>query len=74
MNADPIPQQTILLNGVPHPLDAPISLADLLDALGLAGKPVVCEVDGRAVPTRDHALVAIHPGCRVEIVTLAAGG
>jgi sulfur carrier protein len=74
MNADPISQHTILLNGAAHALDAPISLAGLLDALGLTGKPVVCEVDGRAVLKRDHTIVTIHPGSRIEIVTLAAGG
>ena len=77
MNSDPQAMQenpTILLNGAAHPLAAPVMLAELLDSLGLAGKPVVCEVDGRAVPPREHPAVVIQPGCRVEVVTLAAGG
>lgn len=77
MNSDPKAMQenpTILLNGAAHPLAVPIPLTELLDSLGLAGKPIVCEVDGRAVPPRDHPAVVIQPGCRVEVVTLAAGG
>ncbi len=65
---------TILLNGREHPLAAPSSVADLLVMLGLAGKPVVVEVDGRALLATEHDGTVVGPGARVEIVTLAAGG
>lgn len=65
---------TITLNGTPHLLPGGSSIASLLESLGLTGKPVVVELDGRAVFPRDHAGTRIQDGARVEIVTLAAGG
>lgn len=65
---------TILLNGSPLPLIAPISLAALLESLGLAGKPVVVELNEAVVFPRDYALTAVPDGARLEVVTLAAGG
>ncbi len=65
---------SITLNGSPHPLPEELSLQQLLDSLGFAGKPVVVEIDGHAVFPRDHAHTPVTQGARVEIVTLAAGG
>jgi sulfur carrier protein len=65
---------TITLNGSPHPLPQDTTVGGLLETLGLAGKPVVVELDGQAVFPRDHAQTLVKPGARVEIVTLAAGG
>ena len=65
---------TLLLNGKPHPLAAPVTLADLLDSLGLGGKPVVVELNEVAVFPRDYPLTLVTEGARVEVVTLAAGG
>ncbi|HEX5790138.1 MAG TPA: sulfur carrier protein ThiS [Luteolibacter sp.] len=65
---------TITLNGRPHPLEASVSVAVLLDTLGLAGKPVAVELDEQAILPADHARVMVAPGARVEIVALAAGG
>jgi sulfur carrier protein len=65
---------TITLNGAPHPHPEPISIGQFLQNLGLDGKPVVVELDGQAVFPREHPQTLIHPGARVEIVTLAAGG
>lgn len=67
-------EMTITLNGTPHPHPEPISVAALLENLGLAGKPVVVELNGSPVFPRDHAQTLIHPEARVELVTLAAGG
>jgi len=65
---------TITLNGAPHELPAPMSLAALLDSLGLSGRPVVVELNEAAVLARDYPLATISDGARVEVVTLAAGG
>jgi sulfur carrier protein len=65
---------TITLNGSPHPLDAAVSIEALLARLGLAGKPVVVELDEQAVFPRDYPQTQVKPGARVEIVALAAGG
>ena len=65
---------TITLNGAPHSVSVETTVASLLESLGLAGKPVVVELDGEAVFPRDHPQTRIADGARVEIVTLAAGG
>jgi sulfur carrier protein len=65
---------SITLNGSPHPIPGELPLDRLLETLGLAGKPVVVELDGRAVFPRDHPHTLIRDGARLEIVTLAAGG
>lgn len=65
---------TIHLNGSPHPLPAPVTLAELLASLGLNGRPVVIELDATAVLPRDYPTTLVSDGARVEVVTLAAGG
>jgi sulfur carrier protein len=65
---------TITLNGQPHGIDAPLTVAGLLCALGMGGKPVVVELDELVVFPRDFAVTALADGARVEIVVLAAGG
>jgi len=66
--------EMITLNGSPHPLAEPTPLPALLADLGLAGKPVVVELNQSALFPRDHPATLIHPGDRIEIITLAAGG
>ncbi|MEO0018219.1 MAG: hypothetical protein RLZZ522_1502 [Verrucomicrobiota bacterium] len=68
------PAMTILLNGSLHPLLAPQSLTSLLADLGLAGKPVVVELNEVAILPRHYAATQITAGDRLEVVTLAAGG
>lgn len=68
------PPASITLNGSPHPIDAPLTVASLLDSIGFAGKPVVVELDEQPVFPRDYATTTVGPGARVEIVALAAGG
>jgi len=65
---------TITLNGTPHPIAAALTLAQLLETLGLADKPVVIELNQQAIFPRDYAHIMVEHGARVEIVTLAAGG
>lgn len=65
---------SILLNGSSHPVAVPIAISDLLASLGLAGRPVVVELNEQAVFPRDYPAVLVGQGARVEIVTLAAGG
>ena len=64
----------ILLNGNPHTITSPLTVADLLESLSLGGKPVVVELDEQAVFPRDYGQSPVADGARVEIVMLAAGG
>lgn len=54
--------------------DGPLTLAGLLEHLGLAGKPVVVELDREAVLPGDHDSTEVRDGAELEIVTIAAGG
>ena len=64
----------ITLNGSSHEIARPMPLTQLLESLGLAGKPVVIELDEQAVFPRDYEATQVNEGSRVEVVTLAAGG
>jgi len=68
------PHPTITLNGSPHPIEQPVTLEHLLQSLGLAGKPVVAELNEQPVFPRDYPTTTVQPGAKLEIVTLAAGG
>ncbi len=65
---------SIQVNGQAHPLDAPVNVTALLDTLGLAGKPVVIELNGEALLRDEYPNTLVQPGATLEIVTLAAGG
>ena len=66
---------TLHLNGEARRFDpAPAHLAELLDVLGLGGKPVVVELDHEAVFPAAYSATALHDGARLEIVVIAAGG
>ena len=68
------PEITITLNGSPHTLAGPVPLSQLLESLGLDGKPVVVELNEKAVFPRDYSQTGVDAGARVEVVMLAAGG
>ena len=65
---------TITLNGNPHELEGELSILSLLVSLGMEGRPVVVELDERAVFPRDYDQTLVGDGGRIEIVALAAGG
>lgn len=65
----------LTLNGRSRTFEADtFTVATLLDALDLGGKPVVVELDREPVFPADYATTAVRDGASVEIVTIAAGG
>ena len=64
----------IHLNGRPYELAATLTVTDLLESLGFGGKPVVVELNEKAVFPRDYLVTMVEDGARVEVVALAAGG
>ena len=64
----------ISINGAPHRLDAPLSVATLLESLGLADKRLAVEKDGQIVPRSCHATTTLEAGSRLEIVVAVGGG
>lgn len=66
---------TLTLNGSTRTFEAEsFTVATLLEALGLGGKPVVVELDREPVFPADYATTAVRDEASVEIVTIAAGG
>ncbi len=68
------PETSLVVNGSEHPLPRPASVRGALDALGLSGRPVAVELNGRLVRSTRHQDTALRPGDRIEIVTFVGGG
>ncbi|GAA0515967.1 sulfur carrier protein ThiS [Pigmentiphaga sp. GD03639] len=64
----------IVLNGEPRTIEAASSVADLIQALGYAGKRVAIERNGEIVPRSAHQHTLIADGDRLEIVVAVGGG
>jgi len=64
----------ITLNGAPHRVPAPSTLAQLLDSLALTGKRLAVERNGEIVPRGLHAKTSLEAGDRLEIVVAVGGG
>ena len=64
----------IIINGEPQRLPAPLSVAALLAARGLAGKRVAVERNGEIVPKSRHGETLLGEDDRIEIVVAVGGG
>ena len=64
----------ITVNGERRQVPEGITIAQLLQHLGLAGKYVAVEVNQQVVPRARHAEHALQAGDTLEIVTLVGGG
>ncbi|GAB5605240.1 sulfur carrier protein ThiS [Sideroxyarcus sp. TK5] len=65
---------TISLNGAVRQLSQPVSIAALIDELGLAGKRVALERNGEIVPRSQFASQTLQDGDALEIVAAVGGG
>jgi len=65
---------TLIVNGRPHPLPRPATLAALLRDQGLDPATVVVEHNGAIVPGADYAATPLEPGDALEILTFVGGG
>ncbi|MFP5410159.1 MAG: sulfur carrier protein ThiS [Gammaproteobacteria bacterium] len=64
----------IIVNGEPRSFPAPLSVAQLVESLDLAGKRIAVEQNGEIVPRSRHAETALADGDRLEIVVAVGGG
>jgi sulfur carrier protein len=64
----------ITINGQIHQFPATLSVAELVEALGYAGKRIAVERNGEIVPRAHHADVFLATGDRLEIVVAVGGG
>ena len=64
----------IVVNGETRMLATSLTVALLLDELGMAGKRVAVEVNQEIVPRSRHAEFALRDNDRVEVVVAIGGG
>jgi len=64
----------IVVNGQERALAAPVTVAALLDELGMVGKRVAVEVNQEIVPRSRHAEFRLNDSDRVEVVFAIGGG
>ncbi|MDT8893480.1 sulfur carrier protein ThiS [Halomonas sp. I1] len=64
----------IHLNGEAQHLDSEISVAQLVETLGLTGRRIAVEVNEEIVPKSVHGETCLADGDRVEIVHAIGGG
>ena len=64
----------LTINGEPRTFTAPLTLAQLIEALDLTGKRIAIERNGEIVPRSQHADTSLASGDRLEIVVAVGGG
>ena len=64
----------LLLNGETQDFAAPLTVAGLLAAIGLAERRVAVELNQAIVPRGRHATQVLAEGDRVEIIQAIGGG
>lgn len=65
---------TIVLNGEPKEIAAKLSVAALLDELGLAPERLAIEVNRRIIRRADWPSTTLAEGDKVEVVHFVGGG
>jgi thiamine biosynthesis protein ThiS len=64
----------VIVNGTARAVDAPVTLAELVRALGLEGKRIAVERNGEIVPKSRYATTRVAADDRLEIVGAVGGG
>lgn len=64
----------VIFNGEPREIEADLSIAALLEELGLESRHVAVEVNLELVPRGRHREHQLVEGDRLEVVTLVGGG
>jgi sulfur carrier protein len=67
-------EMNITLNGKAHDAGAAQTIGELLESMGLGGRPVVIELDREALLPREQASAPLKEGSIVEVVQITAGG
>lgn len=66
---------TLTINGETHRLEADeLTVSELLDELDLGGKPVVVELNRRALRPDEYPNTPVPDDSSLEIIRIAAGG
>ncbi|QDT14313.1 sulfur carrier protein ThiS [Alienimonas californiensis] len=65
---------SLTVNGEPREFPAGLTVAGLLEELGVPTRGSAVERNRELVPRRQHAETPLQSGDRIEIVTLVGGG
>ncbi len=65
---------SLTINGSPRSFERPMSCAELISALDLAGRRIAMERNGEIVPRSHFADCMLQDGDRLEIVAAVGGG
>jgi len=65
---------TVSINGVTRQFLQPVSVAALIEEMGLAGKRIALERNGEIVPRSTFAAQQLADGDRLEVVVAVGGG
>ena len=65
---------TVSINGVTRQFLQPVSVAALIEEMGLAGKRIALERNGEIVPSSTFATQQLADGDRLEVVVAVGGG
>jgi len=65
---------TVSINGEARQLPAAISIAALIDEMGLTGKRIALERNGEIVPRSTFAAQQLADGDKLEVVVAVGGG
>ena len=64
----------LVINGEPRQFPSPLSLAQLMESLSMAGKRIAIEKNGEIVPRSQYGETQLLDGDRLEIVIAVGGG
>ncbi|WP_231971814.1 sulfur carrier protein ThiS [Sulfurifustis variabilis] len=70
----PLFPMEILVNGEPRRFEGSLTVADLLESMGLAQRRVAVEVNREIVPRSQHGRHPLKQSDRVEVVFAIGGG
>ena len=65
---------TVSINGAIRQFPEPISVAALIDEMGMTGKRIALERNGEIVPRSAFATQQLADGDRLEVVVAVGGG
>ncbi|HXF80038.1 MAG TPA: sulfur carrier protein ThiS [Usitatibacter sp.] len=65
---------SITLNGAPREYPRPLTFAELVDELALAGRRIAVERNGEIVPRSRFPDARLADGDRIEVVVAVGGG
>jgi thiamine biosynthesis protein ThiS len=65
---------TVSINGEPRQLPAGVTVATLIEEMGLIGKRIALERNGEIVPRSTFAKLHLSHGDKLEVVVAVGGG